>query len=509
MLKTESYQKGIVFSTGLNIIVKAILFFNTIVIAWYFGTSIDTDLYFYIFSTVILIAGLINGMDLAVIIPEGMHLQEEKGKPAAISFYNFFGFIYLLIGLLIFVVLFFFSVSIYNSISTYKSSILKEHSSLLLLSSALPLLIILSNYFTSVLTTLKYFTAPLIANGIANIFALLALIIFHNRYGVASVFMGMVAGYLLNICLLLVFMHFKLNWHTGFSSKEITKRVKRNLASVQMGNMATFAFNYGIIVVLSSLPTGIYSAYNYSMQILNVPNNFIVAQAAAVAGIKFNELAAKKMNEQMNRIFLQSVEVILFLIIPFCCLAFLYADVIVNFLYLRGGFTKESSEKVVYFMKYLIFLSPCLSINTFITRIMTAGKKVSQTFFFQLGFNISALLLIIFVTRSFAEKGFIISMLLSYYFYILVVCIFLFKWLMPFIDYSRVIKSLFLIFLYNLPVLWIFYEIFDRQPSIPLFLLISAGYYIIVLAVNHFFRINKATESYFSNSIKMLLSKIK
>ena len=509
MLKTESYKKGIVFSTGLNIIVKAILFLNTIVIAWYFGTSIETDLYFYIFSTITLIAGLVNGMDLAVILPEGMHLEEEKGKQEAIAFYNFFGFCYLLLGVLIFIVLFFFSVPIYSSISSYKTTVLADHTALLLLSGALPLLIILSNYFTSVLTTLKYFTAPLIANGIAQLFALGSLIIFHGKFGIVSVLIGMVAGYLLNIALLLFFMYFKLHWHIGFSAKHITKRVKKNLASVQLGNMATFAFNYGIIVVLSSLPIGIYSAYNYSMQILNVPNNFIVAQAAAVAGIKFNELAAKKLPAEMNRIFLQSIEVLLFLIVPFCCLAYLYADVIVNFLYLRGGFTKDSAEKVVYFMRYLIFLSPCLTINTFIARVMTAGKKVSQTFFFQLGFNIGALILLIFVTRAFQQQGFIISMLFAYYFYILFVCIFLFRWLMPFINYPVVIKNMLLIFLFNLPLLLIFYNIFNRNQSIPVFLMISAGYYAVVLIINHFIKINRATDAYFSNIIRMLMQKIK
>ncbi len=509
MLKTESYKKGIVLSTGLNIIVKAILFLNTIVIAWYFGTSIETDLYFYIFSTIILIAGLVNGMDLAVILPEGMHLQEEKGKEEAIAFYNFFGFSYLLLGLLIFVVLFFFSIPIYSSISSYKTATLSDHTALLLLSSALPLLITLSNYFTSVLTTLKYFTAPLIANGIAQVFALGSLVIFHNKFGIVSVLIGMVVGYLLNLALLLFFMYFKLQWHGRFSAKHITKRVKKNLASVQLGNLATFAFNYGIIVVLSSLPVGIYSAYNYSMQILNVPNNFIVAQAAAVAGIKFNELAAKKLPAEMNRIFLHSIEILLFLTVPFCCLAYLYGEVIVNFLYLRGGFTKESAEKVTYFMQYLIFLSPCFTINTFITRLMTAAKKVSQTFFFQLGFNISALILIIFVTQAFQEKGFVISMLFAYYFYIMIVCVFLFRWLMPFINYPVVIKNMLLIFLFNLPLLWIFYEIFDRHQSIPVFLMISVAYYAVVLIINHFIKINKATDSYFSNIMKMLLLKIK
>ncbi|MEP7163336.1 MAG: lipid II flippase MurJ [Ferruginibacter sp.] len=504
MLKTESYKKGIVLSTGLNIIVKAILLLNTVVIAWYFGTSIDTDLYFYIFSTITLIAGLVNGMDLAVVLPEGMHLREEKGEEAAIRFYNLFGFCYLLLGILIFIVLFFFAVPIYSMISSYKTPVLSDHKNLLLLSSVLPLLIILSNYFTSVLTTLKYFTAPLIANGIAQLFALGSLLIFHDKFGIVSVLIGMVAGYFLNIALLLFFMYFKLQWSPGFSAKDITQRVKKNLASVQLGNLATFAFNYGIILVLSSLPIGIYSAYNYSMQILNVPINFIVAQAAAVAGIKFNELSAKNLPAEMNRIFLQSIDILLFLIVPFCCLAYLYADVIVNFLYLRGGFTKDAAEKVVYFMRYLIFLSPCLTINTLNTRVLTAGKKVSQTFFFQLGFNISALMLIILVTRTFGEQGFIISMLAAYYFYVMVVCIFSFRWLMPFIKYPVVIKNMLLIFLYNLPFLWIFYEIFDRDQPVHIFLAISVLYYAAILIINHFIKINKAADSYFSNILGRL-----
>ncbi len=509
MLKPESYKKGIVLSTSLNIFVKGILFFNTIVIAWYFGTSIDTDLYFYIFSTITLISALVNGMDLAVFLPEGMHLQEEKGKQEAMGFYNFFGFCYLLIGIIIFLILFFFSVPIYGKISSFKPIVLSAHSSLLLVSSALPLLVILTNYFTSVLTTLKIFTAPLIANGIAQLFALGSLIFFHDTFGVVSVLYGMVAGYLLNITLLLFFMHYKLHWQFVFSAVHITKRIKKNLASVQLGNLATFSFNYGIIVVLSSLPVGVYSAYNYSMQILNIPSSFIVGQAAAVAGIKFNELAAKNLTQEFNRIFLQSVEILLFLIVPFCFLAHLYANTVVSFLYLRGGFTEDSAERVVYFMKYLIFLAPCFTINTLITRVMTAGKKVSQTFFFQLGFNLSALLLMIFFTRTFQEKGFIISMLLSYYFYVTIVCIFIFKWLMPFINYFSVIKKMALIFLFNLPFVWIFYRLFDLHQSISGFLLISAGYYIVVLVVNHFIKLNKTFDIYFSSIVRNLIPKRK
>lgn len=508
MLKIESYKKGIIVSTGLNIIVKAILLLNTVIIAWYFGTSVETDLYFYIFSTVFLIAGLVNGMDLAVILPEGMHLQEETGKAEAVAFYNFFGLSYFLVGILLFLVLFFFSVPIYSSISSFKSSVLSDHINLLLLSSALPLLVILSNYYTAVLTTLKYFTAPLIASGIAQSFVLLSLLIFHTQFGIISVLIGMVAGYLVNIGLLLFFMYHKLQWRFHFSAKYIIKRVRKNLAAVQLGNMSTFAFNYGIIVVLSGLPTGVYSAYNYSMQILNIPNNFIVAQAAAVAGIKFNELAAQELKEQMNSIFSKSTGILLFLIVPFCCLSYLYADTIVKFLFLRGGFTRDSAEKVTHFIKYMIFLSPCFTVNTFSTRIMTAAKKVSQAFFFQLGFNVSALFLIIFITGRFGEDGFIISMLMAYYFYVSIITVFLFRWLMPFINYLGILKSMGMVFLFNLPLLWITYQVFGEYRSLQGFLLISVGYYAVALIVNHFININKAIDLYFSNFLKTMILKI-
>ncbi len=507
MLKTESYKRGIVFSTALNIFVKAILFFNTIIIAWYFGTTIETDLFFYIFSTITLIAAFINGMDAAVILPEGMHLQEDEGKEAAVEFYNVFALGYTLLGVIIFVVLFFASVPVYDLISSFKSGILEKHSFLLMLGSILPLLIILSNYFTAVLTTLKYFTAPLIANGVAQLFSLISLVLFHAKFGIAAAFVGMVIGYLLNIILLLVFMRTRLHWHTRFSFRHLNARVKRNLVSIQLGNLATFSFNYGIIVVLSGLPAGVYSAYNYCSQILNIPNNFIVAQASAVAGIKFNELAAKKLPGEMNRIFQQSLEVLLFLMIPFCMLVSVFAAPIVDILYLRGGFTKESAEKVVYFLQYLIFLAPCYTVNTFIARVMTAGKKVSQSFFFQLGFNVSALILIIIGTRFFKQQGFVAGMLSAYYIYVLAIGIIIFRVLMPFIDYMAIIRKMTLFFLFNFPFLFLFYKLFGHIQSIFAIALIYVVYFLLILVINHFLKINDTVKAFTTDFYKKIITK--
>ena len=508
MLRSESYKKGIIKSTALNVIVKCISFINTLLIAYYFGITIETDIYFYIYSTVILITSFINGMDLSVIIPEGMQLEQKEGKKAAILFYNSFAYLYLVIGILLFILLFFFSVSVYSNISSFNKSVLSEHRYLLIVSSALPLFLILSNYLTSVLTTLKYFTAPLLANGIAYFFALIALVIFHKSAGISSVLTGLVAGYILNVILLLVFMYIKLQWRFSFAFNILSKRIKKNLLSVQLGNLAGFAFNYGIIVLLSGLATGVYSAYNYSMQIVNIPIIFIVSQIASVAGIKFNELAAKNLHTELNRIFQDSVGVLLFLIIPFCFITCLYADTIVNFLFVRGDATK-SAEKIILFLKYLIFLVPFLAINTFISRIMTADKKVSQAFYFQLVFNTTVLLLLMIFTKYFNEEGFIFTMLLSYFLYITIASVFLFRWLMPFICYLSVLRSFGIILLYNAPLAFICYKLFYGEQTIISLIGISCSYYLILITINHFIKINNSMHFHLSGILKLIALKIR
>ncbi|MBA2249353.1 MAG: hypothetical protein H0W12_04085 [Chitinophagaceae bacterium] len=507
MLKTESYKKGIIQSTALNIFTKFIAFFITIVIAFYLGANVETDLYFYIFSTASLIAAVVNGLVVSVIIPEGMHLEEKVGHVAAMRFYNFFGLLFFALGFILFLVLFFYSVPLFTAVSAFNSKVLNQHRYLLTISSALPFFLILSNYLTSVLTTLKYFTAPLIANGIAYILALVSLVIFHKIAGISAALTGLVAGYILNVILLLAFMFVKLKWKFSSSIKDLSKRIKTNLLTVLLGSLASFAFNYGVIVLLICLAPGTYSAYNYTMQVVNVPIVFIVTQTAAVAGIKFNELASRNLHIELNKIYQESIGLLLFLIIPFCFITYLYADVIVNFLFLRGGFTTEAAHKVALFLKYMIFLVPCLTIDSFTSKIITAQKKVREAFYFQLGFNVVLFAILLVATRYYVEYGFIFSYLLVYYIYVCVAGIFLFRWLVPFIMYKNVLKSFAGIMLFNIPVIVIYYFIFGIHQPVPILILITFAYYLIIVIANHFIKINRATSFHLSNILKLKVFK--
>jgi len=215
------------------------------------------------------------------------------------------------------------------------------------------------------------------------------------------------------------------------------------------------------------------------MQIINIPIIFIVTQTAAVSGIKFNELAAKNQYSQLNKIFQESLGILLFFVVPVCFLTYLYADLIVRLLFLRSKITAEAAATVVLFIKYLTFLLPCISINTFLSRLLMSIKKVNQSFYFQVGFNVVMLIAIFICTKFFYLHGFMWSMLIVYYLYSTVICIFLMKWLMPYIEYRKFLWLFVQIILLNLPLCIIFLLFFKH-----LVLIIPVVYAISLLLIN-------------------------
>jgi len=108
LIQSESYRKGTARSVLFNIISKGILFLLTIIIARFFGSNIKTDIYFFVFATMILFSGFINSIDMAVLIPESMRIREKESNDNAISFLNFFLLIYFLIGVVFLVFMYFF-----------------------------------------------------------------------------------------------------------------------------------------------------------------------------------------------------------------------------------------------------------------------------------------------------------------------------------------------------------------------------------------------------------------
>ena len=162
MLKSESYKKGLYFSTVLNVIAKGIAFINTLLVAFYFGSNTSTDIYFYVLSVATLITSTINGIDYLVLIPESMQLREKSSEKNSQHFLNFFIWLYGFIGLLLSLAIVISPVLFFTLFSKFDSSQLQHNNSILYIGSIIIVFQLLNNLMSAILVSYKYFTIPII-----------------------------------------------------------------------------------------------------------------------------------------------------------------------------------------------------------------------------------------------------------------------------------------------------------------------------------------------------------
>ncbi|MCX6313265.1 MAG: hypothetical protein NTX08_00865, partial [Sphingobacteriales bacterium] len=165
-LKTESFARGMWLSVVFNILAKGILFLLTILLAAYFGSDIKTDIYFFVYGSMVLLAGFINAIDHAVLIPQSMRLRQSNGDEAAMAFLNYFLRIYIFIGLAFVVLMYFFGTRIFGWMSKFSETDIELYRNYFLLGSCYFFFLLLTNYINAILSSLKYFTIPMIISGI-------------------------------------------------------------------------------------------------------------------------------------------------------------------------------------------------------------------------------------------------------------------------------------------------------------------------------------------------------
>ena len=202
-----------VLSVIFNIIAKGILFLLIIFIARLFGSNIKTDIYFFVYTTMILLSGFISAIDNSVLIPQSMHLREKHGNEAAISFLNFFFRIYILIGSLVVIITFFWGTKIFELVSKFAATDILLYKNYFLAGALYFFFMVLTNYINAILTSLKYFTIPMIISGINSCVVIAGIFFLHARFDVLSIFLGGIAAYSFNLVLLIGILKKKAGWN--------------------------------------------------------------------------------------------------------------------------------------------------------------------------------------------------------------------------------------------------------------------------------------------------------
>ena len=394
LIKAESYKRGMVLSILFNVISKGILFVLTIIIARYFGSDIKTDIYFFVFATMILFSGFINSIDTAVLIPESMRLREKVGQANAMNFLNYFLLIYFIIGVLFTLFMYFFGTTIFELISKFDEADIITYRNYFWTGSLFFIFHVLTNYLNNILTSLKYFSLPMVISSIKSCVVIVCIFLLKEKYDVLSVIIGGLISYAVNLLLQIYILCKIANWKFTFKKPAITKAIWGNVFYAELGQLTTVASSIFPLYLLSGFGSGIISLMNYGKNIADIPNTLITSQFTNVSGIKLYEEFARKDYTGMNETFLHTSKLMVFILVPMGCFMFVFAEPIVELFYNRENFTQQGVIDAAKFMQLLSVTVFSIAVNAMVSRLFMATQYIKQAVAYQM---IMSCILIFFI----------------------------------------------------------------------------------------------------------------
>lgn len=354
----------------------------------------------------ILSSGFINSIDTAVLIPESMRLRENEGDDAAAAFLNFFLVVYLLIGIVFVILMYFFGTTVFGFISRFSEADILTYQNYFWAGSFFFIFHILTNYINTILTSLKYFSIPMIISSIKSGIAILCIFLLKADYDVMSIFLGGLIAYAFNLVVLLIVLRKTAGWKFVMASSGIRKTVRRNIFYAELGQIATVASSMFPLYLLSGLGGGVISVMNYGKNIADIPNTLLTSQFSSVSGIKLNEQVAKQDHKGMNETFLSTSKFLVFVLVPVGFFLFVFARPIIEMFYMHGDFDNAAATGATVFLQLLGVSVFGIALNAMVTRVFIAMQAMKQAFIYQVIMNVLLIIAIWFFVEQYGAYGY-------------------------------------------------------------------------------------------------------
>jgi peptidoglycan biosynthesis protein MviN/MurJ (putative lipid II flippase) len=512
LFKHESYKKGFLLSTVLNIFTKTILFLFNLLIAYYFGASGTTDLLFFSISFSALIASLFSALNSSILIPESMRLREQQSTDAFKSFLTAFLFLYLVISLLLSIIVFAKPAFFYSIFSKFSPELLEKNVVLLRLSVLLIPLLTINTLLLDILSACKLFSVAIVISCFNAILSVIFVYISHIPLGVYCVLISMLFSNVLQILVVLLFLKIRMNWKIKPDFSLLHQKLLQNIVSAQIGNFFSMTAAYYPIYLLSKYENGTLTSLNYGQKIVDIITLFLIIQFSTVFGIKLNETYAQKRNNEIESIFSRSSNLLLFCTIPVCFFIFVYSTEICLLLFKRGNFSYESARNAATFVKFLIISLPLIGQNALNARLFMAAQKINVSVYFQIGTSIFTIIIIHVFVAKFGPVGYPYGLFISYLVGIVSVSL-LINAIIKDVNYFKALSVFLFIILLNLPIFISLTFLKSKILSFGTYSNMLAGgifYLSVLLILNVIFRLNQDvfqfTRLFFQlNTIKKVL----
>ncbi len=379
-LKSESTGKSVVFSTVFSLVAKSLTFVQAMIVSYYFGATGDTDMFFFCVSLIMLLPGLFNNINQAVIVPNAIKIRETRSREESHRFVLYVYLFYVIAGLIGSVAASLAPQEFMMLVSRFGMEQVQQNIIIVKLMIPTFFFVLVNTYVLNVFTSYKYFTFPMVSDMIKSLLIIAFIAVFGTRYGVASMAAGVLAAHVIQF-FLLNYMLVKL---LGFKFKphryRFDTKQKRNVVFVVVSQTASILNQYIAIYLISGLSDGVYSALSYSNKIFNLLVLVFVGQVSTVVGINMIELYAKKVFDILNREFLKYVKVTMTVLLPVSFILSFQSVRIISVLLERGRFDAESVQLTSMFFRFIILMIPVMMLDRLVVRLIIARQIMHVSF---------------------------------------------------------------------------------------------------------------------------------
>ncbi|MBR3582297.1 MAG: hypothetical protein IKO01_02485 [Kiritimatiellae bacterium] len=389
LLKPESYRRGGLSSTALQVVAQGLAFVFSLVMAHCFGAIAPTDVFNYCVGTFTMVSGFMLSLDSAVLIPEAMRRREQESPESAVRFLNFFLFLFGGITLVLTVLAALSPVRFLTAISQFDPVVLEANRGLILWVVPLFLLQLLAQYTNSILVSYRFFSLPAKWAVVCRVLNIAFVLAFSKVLGVVALAQSMILGFLLQLGVALWLMRTQLGWSFALRWPGIRWKVWRDVGYTEVGIVVIAMALFSPLLMASAAPEGFVTAMNYALKLSQVPEYLLSAQIALIIGIRLNELASKGDDGAFRETYGRLARFMLWFCTPLACLMFVAAPDAVPWLLQRGAYTAEAARLTAVLFRGMIAAFPAIVYNAILLQIFAAKQKVFRRNLMDVIMNVS------------------------------------------------------------------------------------------------------------------------
>ena len=338
------------------------------ILAHTFGAGETLDIYYsafripdFIFITV---ASIVS---ISVLIP---YLSQETNVEKTKEFMNEVFSVFLVLILFISVIVFFFIPKLVPFIfSGFSADMLEQVISLSRIMLLSPVLLGLSNFFTSIIQTRNKFFIYALSPLLYNIGIIIGILLYYPLWGISGLALGVVTGAFLHLIIQLPSIY-KLRFIPKFTSHIKLSRVKNIIRLSLPRTLAVSSSSLAILVLISiatHMKEGSIAIFNFAYVLQSIPLSIIGISYTTAAFPMLSKISIDKKSEFMRQVGITSKH-ILFWTIPAMVLFFILRAQIVRTVLGSGEFSWVDTRLTAACLAIFAISIPAQSLILFFVR---------------------------------------------------------------------------------------------------------------------------------------------